>query len=786
MTDNDKYLNAIEFDKIREILKNHCKTEGAKKLAQELIPYNSKDEIEFQIQLSTDAKLILDSEGINSPPFISSSNPDDILTTSRLALDDIINLTKTLTTSRRLKNYIQRTKEAKTLLNSYFDALISDKELEDKVYEVFDDNFNIKDDATLELKRLKCAYNAQNDNLKNSINNLLKDPDFNSHLQDSIYTQRFNRTVFQIKASDKSKVKGIVHDVSASNQTFFIEPEILVNINNKIRQIECEIEAEIERILYALSLEFHKIKAPLTIAFKAITELDLIFAKAKYSILTDSNPPIISDDRIIKLYGMRHPLLEGKCEVVKNDFELGENYKSLIITGSNTGGKTVAMKTAGLFIVMAKAGMHLPSDSAVIYPFKKVYSDIEERQDITQSLSTFSAHIKNISYIIDNATKDDLILFDELGAGTDPEEGTCIARAILEYLRKEDVLVISTTHLGELKILEYENPYYKNASVEFDRDTMNPTYKLLIGLAGSSYAIDVAKKYGLKEEIINSARENLNNNSNPDTKIFNKIQETHQKLLSHTKKIEESKESAVKREDELKEQLRDIKAKKKKTLDSFKKKYQSNLENARDEIKHTLDELRKEKSEKIARRAYSRLAKLENAIREEFVRDEDEISEKYPKIDWNEIKIGQNVLVTGINQPAILKTYPDSKNMVEIQIGLIKSKIHISKLAKTDKKVSKGIKKLSVSFDDFTNSLSFNPRLDLRGMRVDEAIDAVEHHLDLAIRRNISQFTIIHGHGTGALKSAVRDYLKDSPYVLKYRIGTDTEGGDGVCIVDVK
>ena len=786
MPHSKKYLESLEFDKVLSLVSECCKTTDGKNFTLNLTPLNKKEEIEFQINLTTEAKIILDNEGINSAPILSATNPDKVLNNLRLSIDEIINLTKTLTTSRRLKNYILKSKDA-TKINEIFETkLINNKELEDKIYSIFDDNFNIKNDATPELKRLRTSLSSQENNLKNEINNLLKDSNFTSHLQDTIYTQRQNRTVFQVKASDKSKIKGIVHDVSSSNQTFFIEPEVLVNINNKIRQIECEIEAEIERILYELSKEFHNIKQELTESYKAIIELDSIFAKAKYSILTKSTPAIVSDKKIVKLYSCFHPLLANLETLVKNDFEIGETYKSLLITGSNTGGKTVTMKTVGLLILMMKTGMHTTADYAEIYPFNNVYSDIEERQDITQSLSTFSAHIKNIAHIMDNIKSDDIVLFDELGAGTDPTEGASIAYSILNNLAKKDIITISTTHLGELKILEYQNDYFKNASVEFDNETMQPTYKLIIGLAGSSYAIDIAKKYGLCDEIINEAKNHLLKNSNPNTKIFNKIQETHQELLSHTKKIEISKKETELKEEELKEKLKEIKEKKKKTIDSFKKKYQSNFEIARAEIKETLDQLRQEKSEKIARRAYSKIAKIEEEIRKEFTKDEDEIADKYPKINWEEIKIGQSVLVIGINQPAVLKSLPDNKDMVEIQIGLIKSKVHKSKLAKTDKKVNKGIKKLTVSFDDFHASASFNPRLDLRGMRVEEALDEVEHHLDLAVRRNINQFTIIHGHGTGALKKAIRDYLNDSPYVSKFRAGEDTEGGDGVCIVDVK
>ena len=784
--DIKKYLKSLEFDKVLALISSHTKTDIGKEYIESLIPCNLKSEIEYQLNLTTEAKEILDFEGTNSLPLYHATDPNKILNTSRLGINDIIDLTKMLTTSRKLKTYLTKNSDKINLYNTYNDKLISDKELEDKIYSVFDDNFNIKDSASAELKRLRNSLASTNENLKNAINSLLKDPDFTIHLQDTICTERMGRTVFQVKASDKSKIKGIVHDVSSTNQTYFIEPEILVGINNKIRQIECEIEAEIERILYKISAEFHNIKNELIQSYFAIGEIDSIFAKAKYSIMTKSNPANITDKKIIKLYSMYHPLLFGKENLVKNDFKIGEDYISLLITGSNTGGKTVTLKTAGLLVLMTKAGLHIPCDYAEIYPFKNVYSDIEENQDISQSLSTFSAHTKNIAHIMDIIKEDDLVLFDELMAGTDPVEGASLARAILEYLAEKNIITITTTHLGELKILEYQNDKFKNASVEFDTKTLKPAYKLIIGLAGSSYAIDIAKNLNLKEEIINKAKEFLDNNTNPDNKIFGKIRQTHQELMEHTKKIEQSKITTEKIEEELNEKLKEIKEKKKKTLESFKKKYQSSLESAREEIKQTLDELRKEKSEKIARRSYSRLAKLESQIREEFTKDEDELSNKYPPLDWNEIKLGQSVLVIGINQPAILKSYPDDKGMVEIQMGLIKSKIHKSKLAKTDRKVSKGIKKLTVSFDDFHNSLSFAPRLDLRGMRVDEAIDTLEHHLDLAVMRNIHSFTVIHGHGTGALKNAIRNYLNDSPYVLKYRTGDDTEGGDGVCIIDVK
>ena len=481
---------------------------------------------------------------------------------------------------------------------------------------------------------------------------------------------------------------------------------------------------------------------------------------------------------------MRHPLLIGNVEnIVENDFELGKNYNSLLITGSNTGGKTVALKTAGLLTLMTKAGMHIPAHGAKIYPFNRVLADISEEQSISQSLSTFSAHIKNISSIIENADSSSLVLFDELGAGTDPEEGAALARAILEYLSRNDILCACTTHLGELKILKYENEKFENASVEFDVETLKPTYRLILGLAGSSNALDIARNLNLKDEIIQSARQVLKNSQSPERGVFMKIQETHGSLVQKEREAQEIKERTAQIEAQYEEKLKELKAQKKKTLESFKKKYQSQLEAARAEIKDTLEIMRKEKSEKIAMRSYSRLARLESAAREEFSSDEEKLQNKYEQIDWNNIKIGQNVLIKGLEQVAKLESLPDKKGKALVSIGLIKTKVDAEKLAKTDKKINKALKKISVSFDDMTQSLS--NRLDIRGMRAEDAIDYLDKQFDMASLRNLREIVVVHGHGTGALKSAVRNYLKSSPYVAKFRPGADGEGGDGVSIVDI-
>ncbi len=783
----DKYLRSLEFDKVLEILSNCANTPLGKAKCLELRPFSNKTTIEKELNFVTEAKRLCDDAGNSGAiPVNFIADAKNILTAQRLGAQDIWDLAKTLQTSRITKTFLQKNEGAKLLREEFLGKLISEKALEDEVFGIFNSDLTVKDTASSELKRLKNALNDTQDNLKILISGLLSNSDFVSHLQDTVYTKRDDRTVFQVKASDKSKVTGIVHDVSASNQTFFIEPEVLIPLHNRIRQIESEIRAEIERILFALSQKFHTIKPEILLTVEVLTALDCICARCKYSIQISGVSAELSDTKQVEIQAMRHPLLVATCEnVVENDFHLNENVTSLIITGSNTGGKTVTLKTIGLLAVMTCAGMHIPALFCKIYPFRRVFADISEEQSITQSLSTFSAHINNVVKILNSATDKDLVLFDELGAGTDPEEGAALARSILEYLASKRVLTITTTHLGELKILQYQDPSFFNASVEFDTTTLKPTYKLLLGVAGVSNALYISENLNMPSEIVRNAKEFLAQNQNPASKVFNEIHKTHQEMVQKSKEAELSRLSAKETEETLEEKLNEIKTQKKKTIDMFKKKHQGQLEAARAEIKAVLEELRREKSEKIARRAYSRLANLENKVRAEFSDDEDEISQKYQPVNWNTIKTGQSVLIKDLNQVATLVSFPDGKGFCEVQIGLIKTKVKAQKLALTDKKPNKTLKKLQVSFDDFHASANFSPRVDLRGMRVDEALDVLEKRLDMASLRNIREITVIHGHGTGALKSAVRSYLGDSPYVAKYRAGEQNEGGDGISIVDI-
>jgi DNA mismatch repair protein MutS2 len=527
--------------------------------------------------------------------------------------------------------------------------------------------------------------------------------------------------------------------------------------------------------------------AELELCEKIMAEIDFHFAKARYAVSIHAVEPELTQDKYIYFENMKHPLLLKVSEdVVSNNFEIGKDYKAVIITGSNTGGKTVTLKTIGLFILMAKSGMFLPCTYAKLYPFKDVFADIGDAQSILQSLSTFSSHMTNIIEILKQSNENSFVLFDEICAGTDPVEGAVLAQGILEKLAEKQVTGVFTTHYGELKALEYSNNFFKNASVEFDTETLKPTYKLLIGIPGLSNAISIASNLGLDKDIVDKVKTTLVTMKDPTVAVVEKLQETHQELSKNLKKAQALKESSLEIKKEYEENLDKVKKDKKKTLKNIKNKFDMEMLEARSEIKEILEELRKEKSEKIARRAYSRLAKLEDGFRDEL----DKVSDKnqYLEIDWDKVVVGDVVMLKNMHQKVTILTLPDKNKRVFVDMGNLKMKVKKDELAVLDEnyKAPKKVQIPGTSLRKFElRRLEMSSTLDLRGYRVEEALDEVENYLDKASLANLTPVCIIHGHGTGALKEAVRDFLKTSPYVAKFRTGEDAEGGDGVSIVDI-
>ena len=450
---------------------------------------------------------------------------------------------------------------------------------------------------------------------------------------------------------------------------------------------------------------------------------------------------------------------------------------------------TALLDISGGFRIMDEADEKILILKAVDNVFENIYADIGDEQSIVQSLSTFSSHMKNIISIINNSDDKSLIILDEIAAGTDPQEGASIAQAVLENLQQKGSFVLCTTHYGELKSLAYLKDGFKNASVEFNTQTLSPTYKLLMDIPGASNAINISQNLGLPVEIVEKARQIHYTQKDKTAEVLQELQQTQQVLSQSAKEAQRLEKSAGDLKQEYSEKVEEIKKQKKKNIDVYKKKYETRIHNARKEIKDILDELRAEKSEKVARRAYARLAQLEHKARQQFSDELDEVSQKYQKIDWAIIKVGEKVIVKGLDQKAEIISLPDKNNNVQIQMGLIKTKVKMDKLAKYDSNIAKKTIKNTSSFVSSKkfvyNRYDLSQTLDLRGYRVEEALDELEAYLDKASLANLTPVYIIHGHGTGALKSVLRDYISTSPYVCKYRVGEQAEGGDGVTVIDI-
>ena len=783
-----KSQKALEYDKILLELAAFAKTEQSRYLCLELTPFDNPDEIHQQLTLTREAKELLD--------FSKLLPIDRIENFAKLrekpgyfVEEELIDIAKSLRTARIVKNFLKENTDSDSCLGRLSESIFTDKVLEDKIFSTFDENMSVKQNATPTIKALYASLKDNEINLKKTVQGLMNSADFQKHLQENIYTMRDDRIVFQVKASSKSKVSGIVHDVSASNRSFYIEPASIVPLNNKIRELKSSIYAEIIRILTDLSNEVRSVMDNLIQMEKTVTTIDFHFAKARYAIKTQAVQPNINRDKFIKIDLMRHPLLIGRTNnIVENDFDIGKGYKSIIITGSNTGGKTVSLKTVGLFILMMKAGLFLPCAEANIYPFKKVLADIGDEQSILQNLSTFSSHMKNVIEILNTADSETFVLIDELCAGTDPQEGATLAEVILKELAKKKAQSVITTHYGELKALEYTDNYFKNASVEFDSETLSPTYKLIIGIPGLSNAISVASNLGLDPDLVWKAKELLITQRDNSSVVVEKLQDTQHKLDNNLKEAEALNTEASELKKQYEKELSEHKKEKKKSLKVIKDKFEGQLDAAKDTIKSILDELRQEKSEKIARRSYSRLAKLEQDFREDMQKFQD--AEQYSEPDWDMVLPGTKLMVKDLNQPVVVLNPPDKSGNLFIQMGMIKTKIHKDKLAMYDERLTK---KVNLPLGSMKNDTSFSlkrysisNKLDLRGHRVEEALDELEAYLDKASLVNLSPVYIIHGHGTGALKSAVRNFISTSPYVAKYRVGEDAEGGDGVSVIDIK
>lgn len=785
---NEKSLRVLEYNKVKERIKNFVQTGAAKDIIEELKPYENVYEVREHLEETKEALELLMKKG--TPPFEGIYDVREGIGRaekgSSLMPGQLLKIAGLLRCARRFKEYIARKEEEESyrVVEDICEGLIPIKRLEDDIFLAIVSEDEISDKASTTLYNIRRSLNDKNASIKDKVNSIIRSN--SKYLQENLYTIRGDRYVVPVKSENKSAVPGLVHDQSSSGATLFIEPMSLVNLNNEIKELLLKEKAEVERILAELSGKVYDNIITVKNNANIIYELDFIFAKAKYASSLNCTCPNVNDEGKIDIIQGRHPLIEQKV-VVPSDIYLGREFSSLVITGPNTGGKTVTLKTVGLLHLMAMSGIMIPArENSTVSFFKEVFADIGDEQSIEQSLSTFSSHMTNIVNIMNEADDKTLVLFDELGAGTDPTEGAALAVSILENLRERGCKIVATTHYSELKGYALKTAGVENASVEFDVETLKPTYRLLIGIPGKSNAFEISRRLGLPDYIIIDAKENISK----DTLEFEDLIQSLQ--VKSIKAENDARESEA-----LKAQAAKLKEKYEEKLFNFQKTKENAIINAQREAKRLIKEAKEEADEilknmrDLERMGYSSEArqmleeerkKLKSKL--EGVEESINNSSKEEGEELKNVKEGQEVYVPSLNQKVIVLSKPDNKGEVQVQAGIMKISMKLKDLreSKLTKEEKKAIKKREISL----NLSHVSTSLDLRGMDSEEAVYTTDKYLDDAYRAGLTTVTIIHGKGTGILRQAINEMLRRHPHVNKYRLGEYGEGGTGVTMVDLK
>lgn len=790
-----KTLKDLEWSTILKNLSRHATSELGKELCMNLLPTDDLEDAQKMLRQTTEAKTMYQ-QAVN-PSLGGIRNLNSFLKKAEIGsiLDppDFIDIASTLTASKSIKAHMKDFQQTYPLIFEITDLLLDHDSLLTEINKCFDNSGNLQDTASVHLKHLKDSLRDQTNNLKDKLNAIISNRATASYLQQPTYTIRNDRYVVPVKAEHKSDMPGIVHDSSASGVTYYIEPRAIVDLNNKLKETELQVDHEIQRILSSLTHTVAENAERIYVTLEFLAELDLIFAKAKYSSSIDAGEPELNRNKIIDLKRVRHPILVSNIKkVIANNVQLGNEYNTLIITGSNTGGKTVLLKTLGLCVLMTGAGLHIPAESdSSVYLYSSVFSDIGEEQSLEHNLSTFSAKMTNIINIVNKSNEDSLVLLDELGAGTDPAEGTALAQAILETLNEKQAFTVVTTHYGGLKSLAFSHQGFSNASVEFDFETLKPTYRLLLGMPGKSNATTIAKNLGLKKDIINRAEEIYSSSVDDFSHMIDDLQKKQQDITRELDIVKAEKEEATQYKKEYEQLLARMNNTKDQALNSFRKQLNNEISKAKSEAIEILEELKANKSEKAAKRAHSKLSEVsyKGRSKHDALKTAIRKSDQPEEINWGKIKKGDPVHIKKLEQDAILISMPDHQGKVVVQMGLVKTTLKKSDLltAKKPKKVEtpKPSFKVKGSVTKAPRPQDASMKCDLRGKTVEEGLYELELFLDRAALMNMSPIYVIHGHGTGALRKAVRQFLKETNYIKDFRPGEQSEGGDGVSIVEL-
>ena len=794
----DRAINTLEYNKIVTLLADSCCTEGAKKMALSLLPEGNPDSVRKNLALTTDAKKMLTAKGL--PPFDSVYDITDAMERAAkggtLTMSELLRVAYLMSTSRRLYEYcFGGDGDGLTggMIEEHFARLHPDRMLEDKIRKAILADDMMSDEASPLLADIRRKIRLENAKIRDNLQKYAGGQ-FGKYLQENIVTIRNGRYVVPVKAEYKNEVKGLVHDTSSSGATYFIEPLAIVDSNNELRSLESKEEHEIERILSALTSDCCMEQSAIDGNYRAVTYLAFLFGKAELSVRMRASEPEISRSKSLRFINARHPLIP-KERVVPITVSLGESYDTMIITGPNTGGKTVTLKTLGLLSLMAQAGLHIPADEgSQICIFDSVLADIGDEQSIEQNLSTFSAHMVNTVDILSKLTDESLALFDELGAGTDPTEGAALAAAIIENVRERGALCAATTHYTEIKAFAIQTPGVTNASCEFDVETLRPTYRLIIGTPGKSNAFAISRKLGLDGSIIERAQLKLTTDDLRFEDLLQELETKRKEAETDRKTAEALRASYEAKYSKLEKEIEENRRRSEKELEKSKEQAARILESARATEEYVLADLDKIRKQKDSERFGAAIEEGRKELRRRIDSASDAVN---PVVDEDSgdyvlprpIQKGDTVYITNLKLTGTVIQAPDRKGSLSVRTGNVTTRTTLKYIRLKEEAVTvvtADKKKVPVSKYQASITASFSPELDIRGLNGDEGWDKTDKYLDDACMASMKTVTIIHGKGSGVLRKIITSHLDKDKRVKSYRGGLYGEGDSGVTVVELK
>ena len=792
---NTKVLTTLEYTKIIDLLTEKADSEPGKKLCRDLVPSTDLSTIRTAQRETKDALARLFRIGSTS----FGSNRDlgfsirSLEIGSSLSMSELLKLASFLDNVSRIKTYGKKEREdlPNDSLDAYFEGLTPMTQLANEINRCILSEEEMADDASPKLKSIRRSKLSTNEKIHSQLTSMVNGA-YRTFLQDAVITMRDNRYCIPVKAEYKSQVSGMVHDQSSTGSTFFIEPAAVVNLNNQLKELDLQEQEEIEVILGDLSSQAAVHTSELAADQKIMTMLDFIFAKAKLAMEQNATEPIFNTEHYIQIRKGRHPLLDKK-KAVPIDVRLGKDFDLLVITGPNTGGKTVSLKTVGLFTLMGQAGLHIPAlDRSELSIFSEVYADIGDEQSIEQSLSTFSSHMTRVVHILQHADADSLCLFDELGAGTDPTEGAALAIAILNYLHDRGIRTMATTHYSELKIYALSTNFVENACCEFDVETLRPTYRLLIGIPGKSNAFAISSKLGLSDEIIHAAKEQISKEDESFEDVIADLEQSRVTIEKEQQEIAEYKERIRTLQEQLQKKNEKIDQAKDKILRDANEKARAILQEAKDVADETIRDFNKAGASADIKELEKKRQKVRDKINEKNGKLALGNTQKKPAdqktVDPKKLKKGDSVKIISMNLKGIVNTLPDARGNLFVQCGIMRMQTNINDLVpvKEETITAPALQRTNTGKLKMSKSFSVSSEINLLGCTVDEAIAKLDKYLDDAYLAHLPSVRVVHGKGTGALRSAVQSHLKRLKYVKEYRLGEYGEGDAGVTIVTFK